>query len=334
MSRILVSILSGYLQPNYLLIKELEGQYDKLVFISTEDMESEEKKRSYWISTALGLDNEVTPIKVLEDNSEAIKRELESIGFSKEDEYLVNITGGTKIMSIATYNFFSQFDAKFYYLPVNKNIYYSVNEAKYYDIKYRVNLWEYFTLHGLWYECDNTLKYCEQHTDNLFNRFKRKRFDRNRCEPIRDAKLFNKSQDKVYYSGAWFEEYSFNRLKRELQLNEDSIAKGSKIHKTKTGSNDNEIDVMFVKDNQLYIIECKVTISDPDKIYEYLYKLAAISKDYGLIVKPYLYTLENLYKNEQTFNEQKLNNLKKRCLILGIRKIMDCNDFVKPEISL
>ena len=46
MKRILISVLSDYLQPNFLLIKELEGEYDELIFITTEIMESKNKKKS------------------------------------------------------------------------------------------------------------------------------------------------------------------------------------------------------------------------------------------------------------------------------------------------
>lgn len=41
---ILISILSDYLQPNFLLIKELKGKYDKLIFITTKEMERQWKK--------------------------------------------------------------------------------------------------------------------------------------------------------------------------------------------------------------------------------------------------------------------------------------------------
>jgi hypothetical protein len=50
--RILLSILSDYLQPNFLLIKELEGKYDRLIFMTTAVME--EKKKQMLLVQAFG----------------------------------------------------------------------------------------------------------------------------------------------------------------------------------------------------------------------------------------------------------------------------------------
>ena len=50
------------------------------------------------------------------------------------------------------------------------------------------------------------------------------------------------------------------RIKKELNLREQDIAMSLKIYREDSQNNDNEIDVAFMYENTLYIIECKVSI--------------------------------------------------------------------------
>ncbi len=52
MSKTIVSILSDHLLPNFLFIKEMEGQYSDLLFVSTPQMEMQEK--AMHLEVALG----------------------------------------------------------------------------------------------------------------------------------------------------------------------------------------------------------------------------------------------------------------------------------------
>lgn len=342
MKRILISVLSDYLQPNFLLIKELEGEYDELIFISTEDMESDKKKKSYWLGKALNLEKEVRKIIVKDDDYEAIVDRLDKEFFSSEFQYIVNLTGGTKVMSIAVHDFFEKFRPKFYYVPIGKNeikSFHSKEEGI--PLKYRMSLVEYFTLYGLNYKCDNSMIYKAEHSKNLFGRFKNVNFNRSRVPEIIGAQTLANPSDRRYYGGVWFEEYAYSRLKEELGLNDGQICKSAKIFREASTENDNEIDVMFIKDNLLYIFECKVTMSGVEgkqtsaqTIESILYKLAAISKDFGLRVNAYLLTLHKIKKNERDFNEKRLEMLEKRRRILGIKGILDSSDFKQQKLSV
>ncbi len=342
MKRILISVLSDYLQPNFLLIKELEGEYDELIFITTEIMESKNKKKSYWLSKALKLGNEVGKIVVEEDDYEAVVEALDKEQFSSENQYIVNLTGGTKVMSIAVHDYFSKFNPKFYYVPIGKNEIKSFNSKEEgIPLKYRMNLVEYFTLYGLSYKCDNSLIYKEEHSKNLFGRFKNVNFNRSKIAELANAQSLNKALDKRYYGGTWFEEYAYSRLKEELGLNDGQICKSAKIFRETSTENDNEIDVMFVKDNLLHIFECKVTMSGvgPNKsssqsIESVLYKLAAVSKDFGLRVNSYLLTLQKIKNNLSNFSEKRLESLEKRKNILGIKAILDSSDLKKEKLNI
>ena len=134
------------------------------------------------------------------------------------------------------------------------------------------------------------------------------------------------------YGGRWFEEYCYCRLKREFKLTDDAIGKSAAIYREGSQSNDNEIDVLFVKDNMLYIFECKVGMignnSPKETIEQYQYKLAAIAKDFGLKVEAYILTLHKIFNNK-TFSDSTIANIRKRQSILGLRGIIDSSAFAQ-----
>lgn len=340
--RLLISILSDYLEPNFLLIKELEGNYDELVFITTR--KTRKTMKDVWLLRALNIaDSKVRRIEVIEDDVNVIQKALVEAKFSKDDTYYVNITGGTKVMSIAVYNFFSHFNALSYYVPVDRNEIRDMDgKQQPIELRYRMNLKEYFTLYGLYYEPKNTLLYPFKQAQVLFEKMKLANFNRTKIPEIYNAQTLPNNTDRVYYAGGWFEEYVYSRLKKELGLNDDEICKGAKIYRKeeevgKDNQVDNEIDVMFLLANKLYIFECKMSISQriraQEQVEAYLYKLAAISKDFGLKVNSYLVTLHNM-KEPFNITQAALQNIRKRQQILGIKKIIDCNDFLNKKLPI
>lgn len=71
MSKTIVSILSDHLLPNFLFIKEMEGQYSDLLFVSTPQMEMQEK--AMHLEVALGRkEGSVRRIVVANDNYKEI----------------------------------------------------------------------------------------------------------------------------------------------------------------------------------------------------------------------------------------------------------------------
>lgn len=348
--RVLISILSDYLQPNFLLIKELAKSDDVLMFVSTETMEAENKRKSYWLEKALKLpENSVRRITVVEDDFDGIKSKLAEQNFSKDDEYILNLTGGTKVMPLAAYEFFKEegYNVQFYYVPIGKNVINNLLTGDELQIKYSLNLVEYFTLNSLRFECDNKLTYSEDFTNDLFERFRKVKFNRSRITEIKNSQSLPTSEDRRYYGGIWFEEYCYTRLKRENNLPDDAICKGAKIFRQTSKENDNDIDVMFVKNNQLYVFECKVGMtgyvspkedsssaqpaSAREKIEQYQYKLAAIAKDFGLRVEAYILTLHKVYNAPNSFSPKVLEHIEKRQNILGIRGMLDSVWFTRHE---
>ena len=199
-------------------------------------------------------------------------------------------------------------------------------------VQYRISLREYFTLYGLNYECDNALLKEAKTTFQFFEKQKKQKF--HLSDEIKKSHQAETATDKKYYAGEWFEEYTYLRIKKELNLREQDIAMSLKIYREDSQNNDNEIDVAFMYENTLYIIECKVSMLGYGKkpqqtIEEFLYKLAAISKDFGLIVRPYIFTLHKMEK----LPDGSLKGLQKRMQILGIRNIIDGKQLSKQKIE-
>ena len=328
MSKTIVSILSDHLLPNFLFIKEMEGQYSDLLFVSTPQMEMQEK--AMHLEVALGRkEGSVRRIVVANDNYKEILDALRAEQLSGSVEYVVNITGGTKTMSLAVHEYFCKLNASFVYVPIGKNSYYDFSTDQTHSLDYRVSLNEYFTLYGLAYDYDNGLICGAQKPFNLFNEQKMSNFYL--TEELRSAQKAPRPELRRYLGGEWFEEYAYLRIKRDFKLRDEDIAKSVKICRLSSTSNDNELDVVFVKDNALYVIECKVSMTGYGKepksvVDEYLYKLAAISKDFGLRVNSYIFTLHQMWRFAKATQE----NMSKRMRILGIRDIIDGPKLTQP----
>lgn len=320
MSRILISIMSKHTLPNYLLIRQMEGQYDELLFITTP--EAERTNRDTYLEEALHLDSDKA-VSICVDGTDYRKTLAdlkEKWEVRHSDKYVVNLTGGTKMMALAVHDYFQNFDTEFYYVPIEKNTYYNLSTGTSESITIQIPLKEYLTLYGIKYSCipEDQFSHSQAEAELLYNEVCRNHF--HLTAKLRYAQEASTQQLRKYYSGEWFEQFTYFRLKEAFHLKQKDIACSLKIFREGDTTNDNEIDVAFIFQNQLYVVECKVSmfgdpgISAKETIDKYLYKLAAISKDFGLQVKPYIFTLHRsstlTVKSRQAFN--------KRCDILGI----------------
>lgn len=334
MTKILISILSDHIIPNYLFYKETEGEFDRLMFITT--CYAEGKEIGEHLEGTIGLPvHSVRRVNVSNENYSKILQELSQEQFDDNDEYCINQTGGTKAMSIALFTFFQKYNAHFVYIPIGTNEYFYFKSEEKHIIKYRLSLEEYLSLYGMTCMCDNSLLFDISYTNKLFERLKKRNFCLGAVPKIYKAQYLPTSEERRYYGGSWFEEYVYHRIKEENALPDDAIGMSVKIFRKGSLVNDNEIDVAFVRDNVLNIIECKVSmfghnIYPKDTVEEYLYKLAAIAKDLGLRVNSYLFTLHEM----QRFSPLTMDNFNKRIRILGIRGIYDGNELSQQIIKL
>lgn len=240
------------------------------------------------------------------------------------------------MMSLAVHDFFKDKRAEFYYVPLGKNEYYNLGTGEKTPLKYRVNLREYFSLYGIRFEskAEDTFAHPESETMGIFESVQKSHF-------YLPKKLWNAQKAATpelrrYLGGEWFEEFSYFKLKEAFNLRDEDIAVSLKIYReNESTKNDNELDVAFMFNNVLYVVECKVTMTgygrDPKLVVDdYLYKLAAISKDFGLQVSAYIFTLHRM----QTFSDEVKLNFLNRCRILGIKGIVTGKMFSNIKASL
>lgn len=176
--KVIVSIVSEQTIPNVLFIKE-KNFADKYYFISTKKME--EKNTTAHILDALDLKEGHDIIEVIEDSLLDIDEKLvKELDIDDEDEVLVNITGGTKIMSLGVYNYFSRNGtAGIFYIPIGKNEIrqiFPIRKNKQTIINQRTNLLEYLKSYGVVvqqssFDTKNTLLKPKAQTQQLFNHF-------------------------------------------------------------------------------------------------------------------------------------------------------------------
>jgi len=151
----MVSLVSDHTIPNILAIKHFDPDY--LVFITTDAMEKKDKTEAI-LNTLhkLGMDyrGRYKSGIVKEDSLLDCQRKIDEIVAGKEDSrFIVNLTGGTKIMSIAAYEYFKDFDSKMSYIPLPKNEFITPfpkrAPGKPTPLKTRLKVIEYLTAYGL-----------------------------------------------------------------------------------------------------------------------------------------------------------------------------------------
>lgn len=161
--RILVSLISDQTIPNVQFIKwylKNNIQSTRLVFISTKKME--EKGKSNDIKNALeSINNFIESLETLITDENDIEKTMKLLEdyFSKNkaDKIIANITGGTKIMSLATYQYLrNKENVDIFYQPIGKSLQKLYPEQKHFEISELLTLDEYLKAHGIEYKFDNS----------------------------------------------------------------------------------------------------------------------------------------------------------------------------------
>lgn len=331
MKRVLITLISDQAIPNVLFVREMQKFTDSYVFLSSEAMERKDKSAA--IIGACELSPERVKILIVkEDEPDAIKRALykHSFGLMSDTQFHVNITGGTKLMSLAVYEFFRNLKSAFYYLPIGKNIMQQFTSQAIEEpvaINYRLSLHEYLVACGLSYEIKSSFAFTGEQSNELFDDYRQGNFQFEQFPVEKAQKMAAASIMPENIRGTWFEEFIYYRLKKRFNLPDSMIACSVMIYKDmQIPYNDNEFDVMFVHNNALNVVECKVQMSGNkplSKIEGILHKLGAINKNFGLRTNSYLYTLSNLRNRSGKFNAPLL----RKCELLNIQPPVDRVNF-------
>lgn len=327
--KILVSLVGGQTIPNVEFIKEKADEADFYLFITTPTMEKEGQVECIVKSAGIPQERLLPTLVVNPFSFEDMEQKLDESEFvNDEDEYLVNITAGTKVMSISAYEYFKNLNAKLYYLT-GAGKYIKLHPGlnkKYFHLKSKITLEEYLFACGFQItkkdEPFGDRKLCESFLDYYLNRF-----NQNLDAPVLDSLSSGRNKgisnlEKIdglpsflerigyvpdrtgkltkyecrFLTGEWFEDYVYFYLIEEFGFNDDEIGKGWIIEKNKIP---NELDVLLIRNNKIYMIECKTSVftgpRDSDNIVaQTIYKTDSLRSNLGLKAKAAIVTLSSL----------------------------------------
>lgn len=328
----IVNIVSAQTTPNYLFVKEMYKEQDAIVWIVTKKMEF----AMQYLEKALPDIKHEKIIIDNEDNLKEIKRTLKE-NFQSETYFYVNLTGGTKILSLSVYEFFKENHkhTNFYYISIDKkNTIINIDTQEEIPIKYRISVNEYFTLYGLnkkeddkeaipylsfddakyMYSLLDSGVYQKEEITTLRGKKYKDKLNLTSIDKLEDAsikefiisnKFPTKEDEKIskydvkYIVGEWLEDLIFYSTKNREQP--DSILKGIHIYKDSQSQSDQELDIVYTKDNEFFIRECKTGFEKESMFNEIVYKAAAIKTLFGIGMKSSVYCCrEKLDDNEKT----------------------------------
>lgn len=331
--RVIVSMLSKQTLPNYLVIRELFQKGDSLLFITSRTMSS----RLKLIEQALAdLEAKVDSVVFSDDDiEEKWNLMCQEIGskLAKDGSYLVNLTGGTKFISLAAHKVFGEYNSQFYYLPWPKN--YLLRPMQSNDdkmiLQYRIKVEEYFKTHGLnIVRSESRLLLPKEYTTNFFgffvNHLGRDAEIIDKLRSYRDKKHLIISEvenggttnyPQIKELSSFLEKIRFPLLasgvldRAETQyltggwfeeyayslvkdrLNPDDILLDV-VFKTENRQQ-NELDVVFTLNNKLYVIECKSGGVDKESLANpIIFKAVALKETlFGLAAKSIIFSLSS-----------------------------------------
>ncbi len=169
--KVLVILLSGQHVPNLLSIEAVKP--DKIAYVETKEM----KRSKAWSNLENALEmNDVSidskRFELVEENSMASIRGLfkEILGRYIDDEIIVNLTGGTKLMSIGAYDIFKSSEARLIYKPFRHvNEFIDIMSDSRLDFETTISIRQF--LKGYGYEISDNDKQIEKHLDECSSLF-------------------------------------------------------------------------------------------------------------------------------------------------------------------
>lgn len=331
MKTVLVSLVSEQTIPNVELIREMQDRIDQYLFITTDGMERSGQRS--WILNAARISDDflIDSVSVNPFSFEDIEEKLNSV-VDDENFYIVNLTGGTKVMSLAIYDFFKTLQAEMYYLTGRgeKIKIYPGRKKAASKLKQEISLEDYLLAYGFIVKNRDLPSQTRKVAENCLSYFLHK-FNKDEDIPVLEelrplrsskkktivlsdpAKAFlnriqfqTQEKDKItkyecrYVTGDWLEEYLYYVLVDEFNVAKSSIGLGVLVSKNGI---DNEFDVMLMKNNKIYIFECKTSIyTDVDEsnhiFGETIYKSDALTNKLGLFAQTTIVTLSDLERHD------------------------------------
>jgi phosphorylcholine metabolism protein LicD len=297
----IVSLVSDQTIPNVLFIRE-QPKADHYLFVSTDKMEIRGVVANICKSCSDHVHSHET-IVVEEDSLEDITNKLNSFTSKDEGNFIVNLTGGTKVMSLGVFEYYSKSpNNQICYLPLGKNKQLQLfpsDKPISQDIIYRINLEDYLIANGVLPESNsflkkNSLLRSEEKSAKLYQKFSSEsnqllKIAAEHFRKYRNEKKLKKielnNEEKWYLQpfldAGFLPEFEGQLTKEEIKyLTGDwfeeyvyTLVKSIKekndndigfgIYLTRDNVK-NEFDVIFTQKNALYVIECKTDVANEE----------------------------------------------------------------------
>lgn len=329
MKNLIITLVSDQAAPNVQFIKEKQNENSDLLFVSTLAMEEKGVRR--WIEDACQSSQKKTKTVVV--NEFSIKDIYEKLDTTSDyhiyEQLYINVTGGTKIMSLAVYEYFRQYSSKIYYLTGRDNnmlqIHPKTSQIEI-PITKPIKLDEYIRSYGFTIKEGNLSEITYKYTSSFFDYYVNKRLDNNILIALRELRAKGKKKARIeeisglrdllvdcnfplqneneitraeikYMTGDWFEEYIYYRLSNELKIPQENLKTGTTLSKNDIS---NEFDVIFLYNNTLYTIECKTSVMNENLniLQETIYKADSLKSKLGLFTSANIFTLSSKENKE------------------------------------
>jgi hypothetical protein len=319
---------------SYLLIKKMKRDVQNYVFLARKEDEWQVDR----LVETLQIDREpyfFKKIYIPKEGGGWLYERLQK-EICPDTVYHVDLTGGSKIFSIALFRLMMQnhIKVRFYYVYENHLDIKVITKEKEYmeELRTKISLKDALNILNLKIFSETEIKKPEGFLSpgELMDTIRKVKKIANPQDYTPYGKL--NEQENEYLSGRWFEWYLYDIIKNELGLHKKYIKTGVQLKiADKNGGNQNvdlETDVLFIYQNKLYNIECKV-ISNMDikKVYKNFYKLAGVSQYFKNKINTYLFALAK-YNNSQN-----MEAIKSRVKALGLRDLVGWN-ILKDEQKL
>lgn len=361
--KVLLCLLSDQHIPNLLSIHHFHP--DRLVLIETYKMKQNKSAENLLLALKIGhldyYDRYDTESLQSEDELEEVRKALD-LAYEKypSADWIANVTGGTKPMCIATYEFFKEKGARVIYTNVAEpNIFMGLKDNTKETGQYKITIEEFLTGYGFkntysskvitdqWIHCAKAI--AREESNNLklsFDDEERKKA-RSSGIQIRPGKLTiasaslasivrdtfslngNGTIDPLhghinraeadFLTGGWLEVFFWDLLRRHADALEIwDVQLGLSVSQ-KTGPTTNELDVSFMNNYGLQMLECKSGSQSHDPNTDVLYKVEAIKRQFGAIrVRSFLATtsanvMRNGVKDRAAFYDCKIISAAEIC---------------------
>jgi hypothetical protein len=372
MKTCLVSLVGLHTIPNILLAMHLRPDF--ILLISTPSMEQRGKSRAILETLKLhGLDYSRRHHQVEVDENSIIDLQGKVNSWlakvSEDFDFIVNLTTGTKLMSIAAYDLFNDYGSTMLYMPLGRNGYIipfpKRRPSQSYLIHQRLTVAEYLTansfkiINAMHLQDNRNLALSRWELTyfifdhylavypllNFFSTFLRPLERQIIKHGYEFSGIFNRENEEQeyllnklgfscegrnvskqiyepewnYMRGGWLEERLFLAVLDALpEVTDVQLS----IQAQGPSGNDNEFDIVFTVDNNLYLVECKSLSKGNDcagsTINDFLYKLGSLRQQFGLRAGAFLATMGTEVLDDQGRTKA---SLVERCLQLNIEII-------------